>query len=178
MSGSLTPGLNSLTGKFFSTTTKTVSSTTETSIIPAGVGDLIVPGGWFQPGYNLRIIARGTVTTALVAGTATMRVKFGGVTVATAVTTSLLGGISNQFFKVIANIQCYTAGTAGQFGLAGEISYPSGLAGLQPGVQIMDNTNIAADTSQPILFDVTSQWSLASHSLKTSIFTAELMQMV
>lgn len=146
-------------------------------MVPAGVGDLIVPGGWFQPGYNLRIIARGTVTTAVVAGTATIRVKFGGSTVATAPTTSLLGGITNQFFKVIVNIQCYTAGSNGQFALAGEISYPAGALGLQPGVQIMDNTSITADTAQPISFDVTSQWSLASHSLKTSIFTAELMRM-
>jgi hypothetical protein len=177
MSGSLTPGLESLTGKFFSTSSKTITGTSETSIIPPGVGDLIVPGNWFQPGYNLRIVARGTVTTPLVSGTTNIKIKLNGTTVVSAVSTSLLGSLVGQYFRVICNIQCYSIGTNGVLAAAGEIGYPSGLAGVQQGNQPLNNANIAIDTTQPINLDVTAQWNLTAHSLTTTIFTFEAMRM-
>lgn len=178
MSGSLTPGLESLSGKFFSTSSKTVNATTETSIIPSGVGDLMVPGNWFLPGRNLRLVARGTVTTPLISiGSSTIRVKLGGATIASASTVSILGGLTNQYFRVICNIQCYNSGSSGMLAIAGEIGYPTGLAGAQQGNQPLDNSAITMDTTQPLSIDVTAQWTLANHALKTTIFTAELMKM-
>ena len=179
------PGpVRGLLSRYASSSMKNLASTTETSIWPAGVGSTQIDAGWFQPGYNARVIVRGTVTTPLVAGTTTIRLKNGATTLLAATTSSLLGGLSGpQPFAVIANIQCYTAGSAGSFGIGGEVRYPIGLAGLQIGSLPLQAptqalaTPITMNTIQPINLDLTAQWSGTNHSLMISVATLELMSM-
>lgn len=176
--------VSSLLGQFFNSTTTTISGTAEVSVFPTGVGTKTIPAGWFQPGYNARVIARGTVTTPLIAGTTTVRIKNGSTVLHSVATSSLLGALNGPSpFAVIFNLQCYTTGTNGTFGLGGEVRYPVGLAGLQPGslpLQVPNQVNtspLVINTTQPIDLDVTAQWSGTSHSLQMSIATLELMSM-
>lgn len=171
------PALEGLTGRFFSTAPRTITGTAEASVIPPGIGSMAIPAGWFKPGYNARLVVRGTVTTPLVAGTANIRVKVGGATLVSAATTGLLGSLTNQSFKVICNIQCYTEGVNGTFGVAGEVAYPTGLLGINPGNQTINSTTSTFNTTVEQMVDVTAQWGLTGHSISTTVATLELMKM-
>lgn len=153
----------------------TVSGTTETSLFPDVVGQRMFPANWFQPGANARFVLRGSVTTPLVAGTTNIRVKVGGVTIATATTSSLLGSLTGSSFAVVGNLQCYTTGTNATFGLGGVVNYPNGLLGLGQGAMSLNSDSVTFDSTVQQTFDVTTQWSLASHNIKINIATLELM---
>lgn len=159
------------------TSSRTISnSTTETSLIPPNyAGQSVIPGNWFTPGANSRIVMYGTCTTPLAVGTATIRVKIGGVTVASAVTTSLLASLTAQQFNIRLNIQCYTVGTSGTFGIGGSVRYPSGLLGIGSGEVPIVATGIVFDSTVAQSVDVTLQWSGLNHSVTTAIYYMELM---
>jgi hypothetical protein len=170
--------ISNLVGQYFNSSSGTLTGTAETSVFPAGVGSLTIPGDWFRPGYNARLIVRGSVNTPLIAGTSTIRLKAAGNTIASATTSSLLGSLSGpQQFAVIVNLQCYTAGVSGNFGIGGEVRYPVGLAGIQVGSIPLFSSGTAINSAANIPIDITSQWSLTAHSLSVSIATLELMSM-
>lgn len=153
----------------------TVTGTTESTLFPDVVGQRMFPANWFQPGANARFVLRGSVTTPLVAGTTTVRVKVGGTTIASATTTSLLGSLTGSSFSVVGNLQCYTVGTNATFGLGGVVNYPNGLLGLGAGALALNSDSITFDSTIQQSFDVTTQWTLGSHNVKINIATLELM---
>lgn len=155
------------------TQTTTVSGTTETSLFPAGVGTKVIPANWFQPGWTTRLIMRGTITTPLVAGTTTIRAKINGSTAVSASTTSLLGSLTGSSFYCALHLQCYSAGSSGTIGIAGEVRYPVGLAGLQIGALPMVNTGYSLNTTIDNTLDITAQHSLTGHSISVVIQTLE-----
>lgn len=147
MSILFSPIPRSLEGRFFSAAASTITGTTEQSVFASGVGTKVIPAGWFQPGYNARIVVRGTITTPTIfTGTTTIRVKVAGTTIASSVTTGLLANVTAATFKVIANVQNYTTGPTGTFGIAGDITYPNGLLGLGAGTVPINAVNVSWST--------------------------------
>lgn len=157
------------------TATTSATATTETSLLPALAGSRTVPAGWFQPGYACRINVRGSVSTTLIPGTTTIRVKLNGTTVASAAMGSLLGSLSGQYFQVIVNLQAYTVGSSGTIGIGGMVTFPTGLAGIQTGNSILNATGVALDTTVAQTIDVTAQNSVSGNTLQTTIATIELI---
>lgn len=152
-----------------------IGGTTENSLFPDVVGQKMFPADWFQPGANARFVLRGSVTSPLIPGTTTIRVKVGGVTIATATSTSLIGSVTGGAFSVVGNLQCYTTGTSATFGLGGVVTYPVGLVGFGGGQAALNSDSVTFDSTIQQSFDVTTQWSLGSHSIKINIATLELM---
>jgi hypothetical protein len=173
-----TPPDRGLKNQYASAPIRTVQGTTaETTIVPTGVGTLAVPADYFRPGANARIVARGMVTTPLVAGTATFKIKLGGQTLLTASSAALLGNLGTpQSFRVICNIQCDTAGVNGKVNTGGEVGYPSGSAGnVVSGSLPLNASGLAVNTTVELPVDVTVQFTNAAVTLTTTIFTLELM---
>lgn len=155
--------------------TTAATATTETSLFPSLAGTKTVPAGWFQPGYACRINLRGTVTTTLIPGTVTIRIKLNGTTIATTTMGSLLGSLSAQFFQVICNLQALTVGTNGTLAIGGAVTYPTGLAGLQAGNSVLNATGVPFDTTVAQTIDVTCQHTVTGNSVQTTIATIELI---
>jgi hypothetical protein len=159
---------------FANTATKSVSGTTETSLIPTGMGSKDVPAGWFKPGNNVRIIVRGLINTQLTPGTLTVRVKLGSTTIIQGSTSALLASASQGQFRIALNVLCFTPGNPGSLAVSGDMTYPNGLV-IKGSIDLVGK-GIAINTTVAQPIDVTVQLTNGLNSLETLTSTFEFMQ--
>lgn len=151
---------------FTQTADKTVTNTiTETTIIGTGVGSLTVPKEIWIAGANLRIEIGGIYSTpAVVASSATLKIKLGTTIIASGTTTALATGATNLRFNGIGNIICRTAGASGVLSIDAGINY--NVAGSD--IPISDPLNnggstiTGIDLTGNLVFDLTITWDTAT----------------
>lgn len=175
--GSLRRGFD---GTFFSaTSTATVNNTsTETSIIPVGaIGTSTLPANIFVPGKAICLDIAGIYGLPLAGGSATIKVKYATSTVATVVTTGLLGNQQGERFEGNICITGRTTGTTGTVGVDGKIGYSTSAATHAYTFDPLNNggVGVTIDTTRSAKLDVTITWSAAdtaqSATTTKAIFT-------
>lgn len=161
---------------FSGTAHATLTGTTETSIMPTGVGAKTIRANWLKPGRTARLIMRGVVSTGLVPGTATFKVKLGGNIIASGSASALLGSLNESGFVLSQTIACWTTGTAGTIAVAGEARYSTGLTGTKGTVELNSATPVAVNTTIDLPIDVTVTWGLTGNNIKVITCTLELLE--
>jgi len=145
---------------FVQTQTVTVSSTTaETTLIGAGVGNVTLPAGFFVAGKSIGIKAFGIHSSA--GGvTIRLRIKLGSTTILdTGATNS--GNDTDQGFSIDADICCRTSGVSGT--VIGQGYY------LEEGSNekhagMVNTTTTTIDTTAALAVNLTAEWSTSSAS--------------
>ncbi len=172
----ISPLPKGLDPRFSNTALRTITGTTEQSLLPsAAVGSAVIPANWFQPGANVRVVMRGIISTILTPGTATFTVKFNGTPIAASSATGLLGTMTNAGFFAALNLQCFSSGPTGTLSVGGEARYPSGLISTLGSVPINTVSPITFDSTVDNTFDFTAKMSLGGNSITVSTCTVELM---
>lgn len=168
--------ITSFESRYLSTGSVTATGTTEQSLIAPGSGSMTIPAGWAVAGSTARLIIRGLLTTPLISvGASTFRFKLNGTSRTTGQTVNLLGGMTDAGFVAYQTVSFRTAGSSGTAVCAGEIRYPSGSLINRGVVDMVQPTPFTVDTTAPITLDLTTQWSLISHSVTAVTTTLELL---
>lgn len=175
----LTQGMQGFETRFNATTDKVIANTNvETSIIPTGVGTMMIPANWLLPGRSIRLTWGGIYSTGLtLIGNATFRAKLGGVTVASGGTGTLLSSASNAGMGGNLTFTCRTAGTTGTISGSGTAWYSVG--GNQRAFVDLNNASTASiDTTQDNMVDLSYQWANIStnNSMTTKYAVLELLE--
>lgn len=160
---------------FTGTASKTVANTTsETSLIPTGIGSVTLPAGFLAVGKRIRIAGGGVFSTILVPGNVTVRMKLGSVTVASVVISNILSSASNNAFQFTGSVTCRTTGASGTVVTDGNASYETGL--LSRGFAPLNNAGATAtvDTTTSKALDVTVQWATGSASNTMTVTNASI----
>lgn len=152
-------------GRAFSATAdKVVANTiTETTLLGTGVGSASLPAGALAAGRALLVRVQGYYSTAATAPTLTLKVKLGGVVLASVAVALPVSIVSKQFAAEIL-IVCRTAGATGAvmangaFLAEGASATAHSLAGLTATAAATVNTTAA------LAVDLTATWSAASAS--------------
>ncbi len=154
----------------------TVANTTnEVSLVPPGVGDRVIPAGFFlTSGNTARLILRGTLSTGLVPGTATFKIKLNGTTLISGSASALLASVSTSGFQLSTTI---TARASGKVVGAGDARFVSGLLGQRSFVDLNLDTPTAITPDVDNVIDVTVAMTVASaqNSIRTITCTLELL---
>jgi hypothetical protein len=147
---------------FTSTATKTVAeTTTETTIIDTGTGSLTLPTNYLTAGKSLKFAVRGLYSTpTLSVGNIVVKIKLGGVTLATATVNSLVATATNLGFDGECLITCRSTGVSGTVIMMGGIMIGVG-NNLAPLLVAINNgaSTSTVDTTGTLAFDVTVTWS-------------------
>lgn len=164
---------------FNQTSTKTVSgTTTETSIIGTGTGSMNIPANFLRTGRQINIKVYGVYNLPLLnLAPLTIRVKLGGVTIASATATSLLAGAANIGYEAEVAIACRSAGVGGTVVTYGNINF--GTAAATRGfVDLNNGTNpTTINTTVANALEVTVQFgasvNIGNHSVSSLIVLVE-----
>jgi hypothetical protein len=147
--------------------TTITSTTTETTLPPAGRGNLVLPANYFTPGTTLRWEAWGQITFPLSSDTIRIRAKLGSVAACdtTAVDPSA-AAVTNGYWLGRGLITCRTTGVSGTVIGTGtwECRSDDTVAGANRHFG-MGTAVSTVDTTAALTFDLTAQWSVASAGL-------------
>lgn len=150
---------------FVGTADKTVSNTTtETTILPSGVGTNTIPANFLKPGKTIRLTIRGEFQlTDVVAPSINFRIRRNGTTLNGTGAKTLAANLAGQSWEIVVDIICRSTGAGGTVQLCGRLAY------------YLDFTTNAAfmvdiGTGAPVTFDTTIaqtidasvQWGAAS----------------
>lgn len=155
----------------------TVANTTaETSLFTGtAAGSKTIPAGWLQMGRTIRVLVNGIYTQPLIAGTMTVRVKIGGVTIAQGTTGSLLSLAAAAGFRLASTFTAPTQGTAVVLQAGGTLDYQA--TGVTRQFLDVPGSGAAIDTTKANDIDVTVQMSLGSGaSVKVNTATIEFLR--
>jgi hypothetical protein len=158
---------------FSQTVSKTITNTiAETSLLGAGVGSNIVKANSLSVGKRIRIHGEGIYTTPLIASSLVIKVKLGGVVVASVTTTGLLSLAINKACTFDCLIVVREIGVNGSVIVGGQLSYSVGTGKM---FQDIDNSGglTTLDTTVDMTPDVTATWDAAttSRSITSTIAT-------
>lgn len=162
---------------FQGTNTPSVTGTTETSIMPTGMGTRTIPANRLRAGSSVRVIMRGVMNSPLVGGTMTMRVKINGTVVSTGTSVGILGSLNKAGWALGQTLTVRTDGTSGTAVVAGDFSYPSGALSNKSKTDLYSDpqTPFAFNTTIDNTIDVTVQYGLSNHQVWTSTCTVEIL---
>lgn len=148
------------------------NTTTETSLVGAGVGSVTLPANFLVVGKTLRLRLVGRHSTQATPGTLTVRVKLGS-TVLGSFTTTPTGSVTDGYFILDYLLTCRTAGGSGTAIGQGRFEFgTSSAAGGTRSFVATAATTIDTTASQTV--DVTAQWQTASTSNSVTITNAFL----
>lgn len=155
--------LCTFTGTADATVTNT---TTETTILPTGVGSKTLAANFFLVGKTVSITGGGVYSTTTVPGNLVINVKYGSTVVATGTITNLLNSASNRAFQFDVTVVCRTTGSSGTVICDGNLDYETSASLVARTALALNNsgstTTINTTTSNAI--DITATWATASTS--------------
>lgn len=147
-------------------------TTTETTIIPTGVGSTTIPANWFGVGDTLRVVLRGSLGDT---GTPTLNIKalLGSTEIIATGAQALNAGVSDVGFDFLIYITCRTTGTSGTVVGSGNFVYDSGTA-----LDAVNTSAVTVDTTADLTLDVTATWGTAnvSNTITCQIATIEYLK--
>lgn len=149
------------------------NTTTESSLLSgSATGSRTIPAGWLQPGRTIRIILNGVYTQPLVAGTMTVRVKIGGVTIASGTTGSLLSLATAAGFRLSSTFTAPSSGTAVALLAGGTFDYQASSFTRQ--FLDVPGSGATIDTTKANDIDITVQMSNAASTASVKVNTATI----
>lgn len=142
------------------------NTTTETSVLSAtALGSTVLAAGRLLAGTTLQVQGGGVYSIpALTPGGATIRVKLGGVTVASATVGNLIGGVTGAAFAFDCAIVCRSTGASGVVASVGGLNFATTAGGRVFSDLLNGASNVTVNTTQPLTLDVTFAWDVASAS--------------
>ena len=169
-----TPG-TTVYGLFSQTGNSVVVSatTTETSIIGGGVGNLIVPPNGFNVGDSFRVTISGVLNCAN-GQTIRIRVKSGSVSLADSGTQSLVNNITGDIWSMSLDFTIRQIGGTGVASIItlGQFHYTKTSNGTVEGFSFNSLNNTTFNTTTSNTLDMTVQWGSnnAGNSIYSDIF--------
>jgi hypothetical protein len=158
-----------------SNTTSVTNTTTETTLIPTGVGSLTMPIG--IAGKQFRSIMGGTYsTTPVTAGNLTVNIYYGSTIIATGTINGFVAGSTNFAVASITKISTITVGVSGTIQVDGFLNYSVGNNLARFTLDLNNSGNaVTVNNSVAQNYDMKVIWSAASPSdiLKTTQFSLE-----
>lgn len=133
------------------------NTTTETTLIGAGVGNLTLPANFYRVSRTLEIIASGFIS---VTGTPTLniRLKHGSTTVISTGAVATVGTLSQHGWMLRALLTCQSVGAGGVIQGGGSFDYDS-TVGEVLGMVNTSGSTLATTASHAI--GLTAQWGAA-----------------
>lgn len=157
-------------------TTTLSGTTTETSLVPAGVGSMTVPSTPIA-GREYRIQIGGIYSVPLVTGgQLTIKVKYNGTTLATSTITNAIAGATNLSFDGNFKIVNLTIGASGTAVISGTLNYSNGNNVARIGLDINNGgTSLTLNNSVAGLLEITGTWDTnnAGKSIKVNQISVE-----
>lgn len=162
---------------FVQTANQTVNTLLETSLFGAGVGSLLLPANYLEPGRSLTIMLWGYInSTATLLPTTTIRAKLGSTVIGNTNATALVASLVQQLARIQLDITCRSAGVNGQVICAGSFSYaaPNGqMFSNQMGINNLAPVTVNTTIAQTL--DLTMQFGgltvLGANNITTTIGT-------
>jgi hypothetical protein len=158
-----------------SNTTSVTNTTTETTLIPTGVGSLTMPIG--IAGKQFRSMMGGTYsTTPVTAGNLTVNIYYGSTIIATGTINGFVAGSTNFAVASITKISTITVGVSGTIQVDGFLNYSVGNNLARFTLDLNNSGNaVTVNNSVAQNYDMKVIWSAASPSdiLKTTQFSLE-----
>lgn len=170
-----------LSGTIFSgTADKTVTNTTtETTLLPTGVGTATIPANLLKAGKTVRLTLRGEwFSDAAAPGTLTFRVRKGGTAITStgAITPPL--GLLGEAWEMVVDIICRSTGAAGTIQTCGSFRGQQDFTTRVPVMwDIGGGSTTTIDTTTSNAIDVSAQWGTADvdNSILCQQFTVEII---
>jgi hypothetical protein len=153
---------------FSGTADKTVANTTtETSLIPTGVGSATLAANSFSVGKVLKIRLAGKYSSkGAPAGNITLKIKLGSTVVNASAAHAVDAGETDQFWRMDLCLTCRTTGATGT--VIGQAAWEhAAVAAGNTGMEIASMIATAAvtiNTTTSLAVDATAQWSTADAS--------------
>lgn len=167
---------------YTASTNQAVSNTeTETTLIGSGRGALRLPPNYMVNGKTLRLTATGLLSTQLTPPTLNVRVRLGGGTItgsAILVTgdQTPTGSLTNVFWRVVADLVCYTSGATGTIIGQSVFEHMTGLTGNPTFWEMVTSPVITLSTTTDLTIQLTADWGAgvaAGDSMNCTNFTLE-----
>ena len=141
------------------------SSNSETTILGAGEGSLILPANNFIVGETIRILASGYYSTAAAPPTMRMRVYLNSTVILDTGANALANGITDLHWSIpSADITCRTIGTTGSVMSQGQVIYSTSHGAATVDDFTPNKTAIQINTTIAQTLNVTVQWGTSSSS--------------
>ena len=166
---------------FTSSATVTVANTTtETTLLGAGIGSLTIPASFFVVGKTIRLRMYGVYSTEAVPITLRIRIKLDSSNYGdtTAITTA--GSLSNRFWCIEMIMTCRSTGAGGSvFTQAYFLHQDNAVATAAPSMWTMSQSGAQGiDTTDAKTVEVTAQWGAgadAADSISCTHVTLEVL---
>lgn len=152
--------------------TPVVNTTTETTIVNGGVGNLSVPANGFQVGDSFNALLSG-ILSANNNNTIRLRVKAGSIILGDtgAIT---LPGITSKYYDLQIHFTIRSIGAAGVASIAvsGQFTYSKDAGNAFEGSDFVSINSTTFDTTVGNMLDITAEWGTASptNSISTEVF--------
>lgn len=163
--GVLTPTAGFAESTLFVATASTTvaNTTTQTSIIPTGVGSMTIAANQFTVGKSMILKGRGIYSDTITAPNLVVTVKLGSTVLATGTVTALLGSATNNGFSFEMLFTCRTVGTSGTLQVDGSFPFQSSTA-MGIAALYLNNAGspVTINTTTAQLLDVQITWSAAA----------------
>ena len=155
--------------------------TAETILIGSGRGNLQLPVNYFKHGKVIRLLATGLLSTQLTPPTLNVRIRLGGGTItgsAILVTgdQTPAGSLANVFWRVAADLVCYTTGATGTIVGQSVFEHMTGLTGNPTFWEMVTSPIITLDTTTQLTVQLTADWGVgvaAGDSMNCTNFSLE-----
>lgn len=166
-------------GIFTGTANKVITNTVaDVTAIPAGLGTTTLPGNFLTVGKTIHIHGGGIYELPIAGGTATIKIKYGSVTVGSVTTSALLSTGTRNRFTFDAYMTTRVASTSGSVIVDGEVKYASAASGGYTTDAINNSGNTTTiDTTATSTLDVTAAFDTAvtTKIATTTIATYEVI---
>ena len=169
-------------------TVTVANSNTETTLIGTGLGyngggsgDLAFPENFIAQGDVYRITAKGIFGTKAAAGGAlTIKIKLGSTLIISTGAQTPIGGITNQMWKLDADITCYTDGDSGTVMGNGNFAFADGTNVYMNVFEMVNTGTVALDTTASQTLDVRALWATAdtANTISLQTLTVEKLAVV
>jgi hypothetical protein len=142
---------------FSQTANVVVANTTqERTITGPGIGSLVLPANYLEPGTSLRLLARG-VWANVATPNRQWRVKLGGTVLLDTGSNQMPKDVSNEPWAMEVMLVCRGVGPTGSIIGAGSVGSVSVHRDFGP-----QTVPIGVDTTKPLALDVTCAWGTAN----------------
>jgi hypothetical protein len=156
---------------FVQTSSATVSSMAETTLLAAGEGSLTIPANWFTAaGTVLDVCYSGFYSTGVAPGTIRLRLKFGATVVADTGAAPLIGSVTTLGIDGCLRLTARTVGAGGTIMANNLATVSGGTAAAAGALTFLNASAVTVDTTVTQLVDFTVLFSAAGNSITLTNF--------
>lgn len=148
------------------------NTTTETSIMPTGVGTLTLPANFWAVGKSLRLTMAGQMNKGTTSVTRKYTLLHGATTLATFTTAAGTTALANDGWETTLTVTCRTIGATGTLMTYGRVTHLS-----VSDADLSANATVTVDTTASAALDFKFKWSAtdASNNMITTNVIVEAL---